>query len=205
MVPQKRMSPLTALVLGVSGVLAVAIASVSAVVVYGLNVAGGNTEAIVKFAENTVDGLPELLSALPPAVSDMLNDHRDPSYVEHIEVDAKLVPNDDDSQYRPTLVVRNTGTEVVSMLAVRVAALGQDGTPCREWTELAATPLSLKDEDWRGPLMPGATRHIVMRGWQTVQAAPSSAITPVVEIGDLRVWLGDRAQSGRDAIASVHQ
>jgi len=204
MVPQKRMSPLTALVLGVSGVLAVAIASVSAVVVYGLNVAGGNTQAIVKFAENTVDGLPELLNALPPAVGDILNDHRDPSYVEHIEVDAKLVPNEENSEYRPTLVVRNTGTEVVSMLSVRVAALDQDGTVRREWTELAATPLSLDDEDWRGPLMPGATRHIVMHGWQTERGASMTTITPAVEIGDLRVWLGDRAPSDHDSVASLH-
>lgn len=204
MVPQKRMSPLTALVLGVSGVLAVAIASASAVVVYGLHVAGGNAEAIVKFAENTVEGLPELLDALPPAVSDILNDRRDPSYIDHIEVDAKFVPTEHAGRYVPALVVKNNGTEVVSLLSVRVAAVEKDGTARREWQELAATPFSLEDDDWRGPLMPGATRHIVMHRWRAVSADSADALVPDVEIGDLRVWCGERASNGSDSVASLH-
>jgi len=203
MVPQKRMSPLTALVLGIFAVLAVTVASASVVVVYGLRVAGTNSEALVKFAEHTVAGLPELLEALPPAVGDILNDSRAPTYVGDIDVDAEFVTSGDQEHYRPVLTVTNRGEEVVSMLAVRVAALSDAGVPIAEWTELAATPITLEDDDWRGPMMPGASRYIVVGGWRRAPADAAASIKPAVEISELRVWRGEVGARAPETVASA--
>lgn len=206
MVTQKRMSALTALVLGVAGVMAVGIASGSAVVAYTLHVAGGNANAILGFAENTVKGLPELIESLPPALGDILNDHRAPSYTSHIDVDVKFVANAAGDRYRPVLTVTNAGSEVVSMLAVRVAALSEEGVPVGEWTELVATPIALDDNDWRGPLMPGTPRHILVGGWRGLYDSPVSSLAPVVEISDVRVWTGERLPDiGERVVASSPQ
>jgi len=193
MVTQKRMSPLTALVLGVAGVCAVAIASGSAVVIYGLDVAGGNAESIVRFAENTVEGLPQLIESLPPAVGDILNDRRAPDYVRAIDVQVHFVTDGDGKRFRPALTIENKGEQVVSMLAVRVAALTESGVPVGEWTELAATPIALDDNDWRGPLLPGAQRHVLLGAWRAIDPARLASISPAVEISDVRVWCGNEA------------
>lgn len=203
MVTQKRMSALTALVLGVTGVATVGIASGSALVAYTMHVAGGNVEALVGFTGSTIKGLPELLQALPPAVSDMLNDRRVPSYASHLDVNVKLVTNRKGDRYRPVLTVTNGGSEVVSMLAVRVAAIGGDGVPVGEWTEVVATPIALEDHDWRGPLMPGTPRYVMVGGWRGLNAMPLSSLTPAVEISEVRVWLGNERASITERVAAT--
>ncbi len=202
MVAQKRMSALTALVLGVAGVLAVGIASGSAVVAYTLHVAGGNTTALLGFAENTVKGLPELIEALPAAVGDILHDRRVPSYVSELDVEVTFVANTKGDRYRPVLTVTNGGSEVVSMLAVRVAALNKDGVPIGEWTEMVATPIALDDNDWRGPLMPGSPRYVMVGGWRGLGSSSLSSLAPAVEISDIRVWIGDGAALGTERLAA---
>jgi len=197
------MSPLTALVLGVAGVIAVAIASGSAVVIYGLDVAGGNAESIVSFAQNTIENLPELIESLPPAVGDVLNDQRAPQYVRAIDVNVSFVGTTDGERFRPVLTVKNNGERVVSMLAVRVAALNETGVPFGEWTEVVATPIALDDNDWRGPLMPGAVRHVVVGGWQRIEPGQLSAIASAVEISDVRVWRGDDAVAPTETLTAA--
>jgi len=203
MVTQKRMSPLTALVLGVAGVIAVAIASGSAVVIYGLDMVGGNAESIVHFAQNAVENLPELIESLPPAVGDILNDQRAPQYVRAIEVEVSFVGSTDGDRYRPVLTVKNRGDQVVSLLAVRVAALSGTGVPISEWTEVVATPIALDDNGWRGPLMPGAVRHVVVGGWRGIEPGRLSTIASAVEISDVRVWCGDHAQVTAEALTQA--
>ena len=48
----------------------------------------------------------------------------------------------------------NTGDETVSMVAVRVAVLNEDGVPACEWTEVVATP-SAVEGPWREPILSG--------------------------------------------------
>ncbi len=203
MVTQKRMSPLTALVLGVAGVTAVAITSGSAVVIYGLDVVGGNAESIVRLAGDTVGNLPELIESLPPAVGDILNDQRAPQYARAIEVDVSFVGNTGGDRYRPVLTVKNEGDRVVSLLAVRVAALSETGVPLGEWTEVVATPIALNDNDWRGPLMPGATRHVVVGAWRGIAPGRLPGIVSAVEISDVRVWCGDNAGVPAETLAAA--
>ena len=203
MVPQKRMSALTAMVLGVAAVLTVAIASGSAVVAYTLHVAGGNASALVGFAENTVHSLPDLIDSLPAAVGDALHDRRDPAYASDLKMDVKFVANTAGDRYRPVLTVTNGGTEVVSMLAIHVAALDESGVPVGEWTEIVATPIALDDNDWRGPLLPGSPRHVIVGAWRGLGSASLSALEPVAEISDVRVWLGADAVPVRDRVAAT--
>ena len=190
MMGQDRMSPLTALVIGVFGIGAVGIASGSAIVLYGMRIINTNASAIVGLAQNTVEGLPELIESLPPALGDLLNDRRAPDYASQIDVAVRLVPHDRRDGLRPVLTVTNNGSEVISLLGVRVAALDENKAPVREWSEMVATPLPIEGE-WRGPLYPGSTRHVLVSCRPTITEARARKLTVVTEISEIRVWLGD--------------
>ena len=181
-----RMSPLTAMFLGVFFVGAVAIAAAGSVVLYGMRIVDSKSSALIHFAGNTVEGLPELVRSLPPAIGDLLHDRRAPEYAGKIAVETKFVVDKSAEALRPVLTIRNTGEEVVSLLAIRVAALDRNGVPQRDWTEVVATPLAI-DDDWRGPLMPGSTRYVVLSGSRSL-AGKVETLTPAFEISDIRVW-----------------
>lgn len=187
MVMQKsRMSPMTALFLGMFFVGGLGIASGTAVVLYTMHIVDQKAGSLIRFADNTVEGLPELLKSLPPTLADMLHDRRSPEYASKIDVDVRLIADEVNGTVRPVLTIKNTGDEVVSMLSLRVAAIDANGTPRTDWTEVVATPVSI-DDDWRGPLMPGATRHVVLSGRRSL-AGKSESLVAVAEIGDVRVW-----------------
>ena len=187
MVMQKsRMSPMTALFLGMFFVGGLGIASATAVVMYTMHIVDQKAGSLIRFADNTVEGLPELLKSLPPSLADMLKDKRSPEYAHKIDVNVKLIDDVANGTIRPVLTVKNTGDEVVSMLALRVAAVDADGNPRNDWTEVVATPLQI-DNDWRGPLMPGATRHVVLSARRPL-ANESEKLVAVSEISDVRVW-----------------
>jgi len=61
---------------------------------------------------------------------------------------------------------------------------------------VVATPLAI-DDDWRGPLMPGATRYVVLSGSRSL-AGKVGTVTAVTEIGEVRVWVGN----GEERIAN---
>ncbi len=187
---QTRMSPLTALFLGIFGVASVAITAAGATVLYGLRILDNKSSAIISFAGETIDGLPELLAALPPALGDVLNDRRAPEYASSLDVGVRFVSDPETGSVRPVITVENKGDEVVSMLAVRVAAMDRDGVPVRDWTAVVATPIAI-DDDWRGPLMPGATRHVVLRRWKSLRLDSSDVVAGAIEISDVRVWEPD--------------
>ena len=77
MVTQSRMSPLTALVIGIFGLGAVSIGSATAIVLCGLGIADDKVRETLRFAERTIgstlEGLPELIDSLPDAVEELLN------------------------------------------------------------------------------------------------------------------------------------
>ena len=190
---QKRMSPLTALFIGIFGVGALTIAGVSSVVLYGMRIADNRITDVLGLAENTIDGLPELIESLPPAIGDVLNDRRAPEYAGSLTVDVRF-GRDEGGRSRPVMTITNNGSEVVSMLAVRVAALNGDGVPVGEWTEVVATPIAACDE-WRGPLMPYATRHVVLSRCYAPAVRNADGLTAVHEISEIRVWKPDNASS----------
>lgn len=187
MTGQSRMSPMTAFFIGLFGVGAVGIASGATIVLYGLRIIDQKATAIVGLAENTVTGLPELIASLPPALGDVLNDRRAPEYASNVDVELNFVTSERKGGLQPVMTITNKGSEVISMLAVRVAALNQQRVPVQEWTQVVATPIAI-DDDWRGPLFPGSTRHVVLSSWRTVNAEQAQDLTGVAEVSELRVW-----------------
>ena len=192
MVNHTRMSPMTAFFIGIFGVGAVGIASGTAVVLYAMNIIDTKAARALGFAETafhtTLSGLPDLLESLPPVISDLLNDRRAPEYAAKLDIDVRFVADERSGRIRPVMTITNNGDQVVSMLAVRVAALGAERLPIREWTEVVATPIAI-DDDWRGPLMPGATRYVVLSsGWRGISIEKVAEITGSVEISDVRLW-----------------
>ncbi len=181
-----RMSPITALFLGLFAVGAVGIAAGTSVILYSLRILDHKASTILSFAEQTVDSLPELVAALPPAL-DALSGQRAPDYAGKVDVTVRFAPNDRGDGLRPVLTILNKGDEVVSMLAVRVVALDSKNVPVREWTEVVATPLAI-DDDWRGILMPGAPRYVVLPASRSLSPSEAESLTGVVEISELRVW-----------------
>lgn len=191
MVNHQRMSPFTALFLGIFGLASVGIVSGATVTLYALHVIDTKAADLLDFTEGTLANLPEIIESLPDVISDIIHDHRSPDYASNIEVDVNFVFDEKRGTLRPTLSITNNGEEVVSMLAIRVAALNESRVPMREWTEVVATPIAI-DRDWRGPLMPGATRHVVLRsGWRGIALEKAESVVSAVEISDIRIWDAD--------------
>jgi len=184
---QSRMSPLTAFFLGLFGVGAIGVASGAVIVLFGLRMVDRHFGSAVHIAENAIGNLPEFIEGLPPAIKDALHDRRAPEYATSIETTVDMVESKDNETVFPTITIRNKGTELVSLLTVRVAALDARGRATHEWTTAAATPIGIERE-WRGPLMPGGTRHVVLDHGCYYQNDLDGSETLVVEIADVRVW-----------------
>lgn len=188
MVNHQRMSPFTALFLGIFGTISVGIISGGTVAMYALHIVDSKTSNILDFAEGAVANLPEFIDSLPDAISDILHDRRAPEYASNMDIELNFVMDEKHGKLRPTLNITNNGSEVVSIMAVRVAALNKDQVPIHEWTEVVATPLAI-DDDWRGPIMPGATRYVVLSsGWRGISIEDAANIRGVVEISEMRIW-----------------
>ena len=123
---------------------------------------------------------PDWQKAMPPSVKDALNDRRAPEYRDQLDVSARLARVD--GRQVVGVEVVNNGSEIVSLLPLRVVLEDADGTPLREMAVYAATPLLICDE-WPGPVLPGAgprkvTQHV---------CCPNAATKVTFEITDLRV------------------
>lgn len=185
--PQKRMSPITALVLGGCAMGITGIVAGASVLLYTLSIANNKATDVIGLVEHTFDGLPELLDSMPPIVSDALSDRRAPEYTSSVGVDVSFVPDSRGDYLRPSLTVKNNGEETLTFLAVRVAAIDDRGRAVEDWTEVVATPVAI-DDDWRGPLMPGNTRYITLHGSRRLGLDRAQDLRGVVEITDVRVW-----------------
>lgn len=186
MTEQRRMSPMTALFIGLFGLGVVTVGSAAAVIIYSLSIAESKIDKVFSLAENTVANLPEVIEALPENVTALLG-RRAPEYIDNVSVDAKLV-NDRHGGAYPVVAVNNKGGEVISMLAIRVVALDERGDPVREWTEVVATPLGFNN-DLRGPLWPHKVRQVPLRGCRHSGTGGGSDLhTATYEISELRLW-----------------
>jgi len=116
-------------------------------------------------------------------LADAIEDERRPDYIDKVQVAGRLVPDGDNPElFHVILEVKNTGERVVSLLPLHAVLSDANGSPLREWTEYAATPIA-RDNDWRGPLMPGAVRQI-----RTGMRCRKPDRTVTCEISDLRIW-----------------
>jgi hypothetical protein len=178
-----RISPLTVFFGGLFLLGGVAVAALTIVILQGMRMVESHTTTAMSLVRSGVERLPELINSLPPAINSVLGD-RHVEYGDRVEVSVGLAP-DDRGGVRPALIITNKGDEVVTLLAVRATALDSRGLPLREWTEVAATPIAI-DHDWRGPILPRATRYLVMDEGRALPADKALNVTTVSEIADIR-------------------
>ncbi|MBN2593148.1 MAG: hypothetical protein JXA81_06550 [Sedimentisphaerales bacterium] len=190
----KRHTFLSSLAMGLSAIIIAFIVSCTVVIVYGMNFAGEKSEEIVALVEKAVSGLPELQESLPPALADMLNDHRQPDYAAQLDITAKttLLPNDQGT-VKTTVEIVNNGKEVVSLLSMRVVVMTSQGDIFTESNEWGATPIAA-DHDWRGPLMPGSRRYFVA-SHRRLPVFSTDELKTEVEITDIRIWNSEKGST----------
>lgn len=182
-----RRSFASSFVLAGSFVLVALIGSVTAVGIYGLNIVDRKTGNIFEFVEEAMLSLPEIAEALPPVLADLINDQRRPEYADQLDISVKLAATRSSSGVRPMVVVRNLGDQIVSLLSMRVVVLNDRDELVAEFNEWAATPIAA-DHDWRGPLLPGATRHFATSHRFVGKKSKAENLRVEFEITDVRVW-----------------
>lgn len=187
----KRHTFLSALAMGISAVIIAFIVSCTVVIIYGMNFAGDKSEEVVSLVEKAIRGLPKLQESLPPVLADILNDRRQPDYRTQIEISANttLLPADNGT-VKTTIEIVNKGSEVVSLLSLRVVVLTSRNEIITESNEWAATPIAA-DHDWRGPLMPGSRRYFVTSR-RALPVFSADELKTEVEITDIRIWNSEK-------------
>jgi len=179
---------LSSVAMGFSAVVITFFLCGTAVVLYTVHLAGEKSERLVTLAQSALRGLPDLEKALPPVLSDMLDDHRQPDYAGKLAISAKVSPQPGrHGLTRTAIEITNNGSEVVSLLSLRIILLDENGQLVCETQEWAATPLAT-DGGLRGPIMPGSRRYFVKPCMYHDGSAES--LHAEVEITELRVWNG---------------
>ncbi len=192
----KRHTFLSALAMGISAIIIAFIVSCTVVIIYGMNFAGDRTEEVVSLVEGAIRGLPKLQESLPPVLADMLDDRRQPDYSSQLSItpSTTLLPNNNRT-VKTTIEIVNNGSEVVSLLSLRVVVLTSRNEIIAESNEWAATPIAA-DHNWRGPLMPGSRRYFVTsrRGFPVFSAdkLKEDELKTEVEITDIRIWNSEK-------------
>lgn len=176
---------------GISMTAITGIICATGVGMYGLRIVDNKSDSVLECVQNVVSNLPEIQKNLPPVLADALNDERRPDYMGKIKVTASVVsgPNKR-GDLNPTIEITNTGDEVVSMLPLRITLNDAKGSGLSQRTRMGATPLGVADEDWPGPLMPGATRKIVQRFNldRGSNLGEASDYQVECEVTDVRIW-----------------
>ena len=180
----KKSSFLSAIAFGFFGTLAIVIICAASVAFYAVNVIDRKTNDVFNLGSNIITALPELEEALPPVVSDALNDRRAPNYRQEVNVTARFIEGEHKHNNKVVFDVSNNGDELITMLALRGTLVDESGTIVRSFISYPATPLAI-DNDWPGPLMPGSNRQI---GINIYHHADLNNAKVTVELADLRVW-----------------
>ena len=187
----KKHTFLSSVAMGLSAIAITIIISCTVLVIYGIHFAGDRSEKLVSLVSDAVGSLPELRQALPPALADVLDDRRQPDYAAELGISAETVfVPDQDRMVRTKIEVVNEGSEIVSLLCLRIVVFSSNGEILAESNEWAATPIAA-DHDWRGPLMPGSHRYFVSCR-RALPAFFADDLKTEVEITDLRVWNGPK-------------
>ncbi len=173
---------------GFSAIIVTLLVSCTVLLLYTVHLASDKSERVITLAQSALKGLPELTHSLPPALADMLDDHRRPDYCKELTISAKVVSAPDaHGRVRTTVEVVNNGAEVVSLLSLRILILDEQNQPLCESQEWAATPFA-GDDGWRGPIMPGSRRHFVCYRSCGRNMDALTDLSTEVEVTELRVW-----------------
>lgn len=193
----KKRTFFSTLALGLSAVIVTTIASGTGIILYGMNIADRKSDNLTGLIEEAVQNLPEFIDSLPPALADVFHDQRSPEYARQLDVSVRLADTRTrNGRVRPIVEVRNSGDEMVSLLSMRIVILDAQGDPVAEMNEWIATPIAA-DHDWRGPLLPDATRTIPIRSHRCYDITdPIESLQVTYEITDVRTW--DRQDTKED-------
>jgi hypothetical protein len=192
---------LSSVAMGFSAVIITIVVCCTAVLLYTVHLAGEKSERLVTLAEGAIRGLPEFTKSLPPVLSDMLDDHRQPDYAGRLVISAKVLPRPGHHSFaRMAIEITNNGQEVVSLLSLRIILLNENGQLLCESQEWAATPVAT-DGEWRGPIMPGSRRYFVAQRMCDNDSA--EALHAEIEITELRVWNGPAKTAAADGQATT--
>ena len=196
----KKGGVLTALVSGVFGTLIVSIVCGVGVGAYALNIADRKVSDVLGMGQSLFDTLPEWRESLPTGVAEMLDDHRVPGYREELDATVRVVPRRPGERRGCTVIsVTNRGEAVVTYMTARVLLSDEDDVPTHEFRTFIATPITIDEDEWRGPIQPGATRRY------TLPLRDSDApVHATLEITDVRVWQAesDAGAAERDVAAN---
>jgi hypothetical protein len=180
------------LVKSVFGTICVVLVCVTSLGLYAINVFDRQASMVIPpTLETARDLLGNWQTNLPPALADAVADRRDPDYRSRLQVEADIVGQNTDA---PAIVVelKNAGDRTVSTVAARIVARDRRGTPVYTRNLYLATPITLPDNDWPGPLLPASDRTVMRHIWN-----PDTEIAKVdVEISDVRVWDPQIAATG---------
>jgi hypothetical protein len=183
---------------GLFGFLSAVVVCATLLGVYGLHIADTTTDSLFAIGGQVISGLPQWQQALPPMLAEALDDRRAPDYRGQIDVVVETVPARDKRGRALTLIeVTNNGPETVTVLALNVVLEDEDGVPVQESRSYAATPIVIDEDDWRGPLLPGSTRKFTQCCYH------GAGLRPAVEVAELRVWNGPRAEEDIEGPAPV--
>lgn len=185
----------SALVFGICAIIIALIFSFTVVIIYAMDFAGDKSEQLVSLVQSAVQGLPTLQKSLPPALADVLADRRQPDYSSQLDVTTKTETTPEQSgRIRTSVTVINNGRQIVSLLSLRIVILNSTGEVVDESNEWAATPFAA-DDDWRGPILPGAHRYFSCFH-NAPRAASTENLKTEVEITDIRIWSGVTEEGG---------
>jgi len=174
---------ISALAHGFFGFLATCVICASGLGFYAMTVFDRQATRVLTLGGSILTNLPEWSASLPPVLSDALNDQRAFEYAPSVKTHVWLAPTRRPDERQAVIEITNTGERTISLLALNVSIENDDGVPLRSVRAYAATPVAFDDEDWQGPLPPGATRKLAWR-----LRVEDGDVEAHAEIVDLRVW-----------------
>jgi hypothetical protein len=177
-----------AIVWGLSVLVLTVVICVTLIIICGGAIAARQTHNVLGSIESAARGLSTLQESLPPILADVIRDERRPDYAKQIEVRGKALPRPEaKAPLHVSIEAANRGSELVSLLTLRVVVLNQNNEPIAERNEWVATPIAT-DKDGRGPLLPGSVRRMVSCPIRIDKQNASDDLRVEVEISDVRVW-----------------
>ena len=175
--------------MSLSAIIITVLISCTVVALYVVHLASEKSDQVITLAQNAVRGLPEFTKSLPPALSDMLDDRREPQYASELAISAKVLSQPAPHGRGPHGDRNRRTTAMPSFRSCRCGSPFIDDKEqllC-ESQEWAATPVAA-DDGWRGPIMPGSKREFVCHAGCLWGIDPADALNARIEITELRVW-----------------
>jgi hypothetical protein len=183
----KKHTFLSSLILGLSTIIITILICCTVLIIFGSIFVGERSDKLISLTQKAISGLPELRETLPPALADVLDDHRQPDYAAELDIVASTTcTSDPNGTILTKIEVVNKGSKVVSLLCLRIVVFNSNDEILTESNEWIATPVAA-EQSWRGLLMPGSHRYLAS-SHRAHPVSPSDELKTEIEITDLRIW-----------------